>query len=219
MDVFVQVDQFIAANFAREDDHLKNVVTSLADSDMPLGSISANQGKFLYLMATLTNAKRILELGTLGGYSTIWLARALPENGKITSLEINPIHAEIAKENILKAGLGNKIEIINGNAVDILSGMVERQEQKFDLIFFDADKPAYPEYFRLALQLSRRGTLIIADNVVREGEMLNHRTTDEATLGIQRFNQLLADCKEVDAVIITTVGIKKYDGMALAIVK
>ena len=216
--IFQQVDDYISNLLGDEDDVLKQTIQSLEAHNIPQISVSANQGKFLQIMAKLVGAKRILELGTLGGYSTIWMARALPEDGKIISLELDPNHAAVAQSNIDAAGLTNKVEIRIGKGLDLLKQMVEARELPFDMVFIDADKPPYAEYFQLALQLSRSGTLIIADNVIREGKVLYANNTDEMVVGAHRFNTVLAKTSQVTATIIQTVGSKEHDGMALAIV-
>jgi predicted O-methyltransferase YrrM len=216
--IFEQVDGYISKLLAREDEALKHTIESLETENIPQISVSANQGKFLQVMAKLMNAKRILELGTLGGYSTIWMARALPQDGKLISLELDPKHAVLAQKNISAAGEANKVEIRIGKGIDLLAKMVEENEEPFDMIFIDADKPPYAEYFALALKLSRSGTLIIADNVIREGKILDADSKDEMVIGAHRFNQVLANTPGVTATIIQTVGSKEHDGMAIAVV-
>lgn len=215
--LFESVDQYISQLFHDEDDCLKATEQSIIESGIPQISISPNQGKFLQLLAKLCNAKKILEMGTLGGYSTIWMARALPENGKLVTLEIDRKHAEVAQQNFNRCGLATKIDIRLGKAIDILPQL--EGEGPFDMIFIDADKPPYTEYFKWALKLSRPGTLIIADNVIREGKVLLKESPDEMVAGVKRFNEYLANCTEVTATIFQTVGAKEHDGMAIAIVK
>jgi len=217
-EIFEEVDQYISGLFGPEDEMLKSTIQSLDEAGMPQISISPNQGKFLHILARLCNAKKILEMGTLGGYSTIWMARALPEDGLITTLEIDPKHAAVAKKNIAKAGLESKVNILVGKAMDLLQELKTKGAGPFDMIFIDADKPPYAEYFQWALKLSRPGTLIIADNVIREGKVLDKNSKDEMVTGVQRFNKLLGVNKEVTATIMQTVGLKEWDGMALAIV-
>jgi caffeoyl-CoA O-methyltransferase len=194
------------------------VTNSIEKANIPPISVSANQGKFLQVLAKICNAKRILEVGTLAGYSTIWMARALPPNGKLISLEFEPLHAQVAKSNIDKAGLGNVVDIRVGKAIDLLPQLEANGEGPFDLIFIDADKPPYTEYFQWALKLSRPGTLIVADNVIREGNVLDENSSDDMVQGARRFNAFLASSSEVTATIIQTVGSKMHDGMALAVV-
>jgi caffeoyl-CoA O-methyltransferase len=218
-EIFKNVDEYINTLFVREDEALLGVTTSIEEAGIPQISVSANQGKFLYLLARLSNAKKILELGTLAGYSTIWMARALPPDGKLISLEFDPKHAEVARKNIKRADIDSFVEIRVGKALDLLPQIEAAGEGPFDMIFIDADKPPYAEYFQWALRLSRRGTLIIADNVIRDGKVLDDNSADEMVKGVQRFNKMLAGNTAVDATIIQTVGEKEHDGMALAIVK
>jgi caffeoyl-CoA O-methyltransferase len=218
-ELFAAVDHYISQLLEPADPVLAATEQSIADNGIPPISISPNQGKFLYMLALLRGAKKILEIGTLGGYSTIWLARALPEGGKLVTLELEPAHAAVARKNIELAGLSSKVTIKTGNALGLLPQMAADEAGPFDMIFIDADKPPYAEYFQWALRLSRPGTLIVADNVIREGQVLEANHPDERVGGVQRFNQLLADTPSVIATIIQTVGVKEYDGMALAIVK
>ncbi len=213
-----KVDHYIGALLAPEDEALKAVEQSLLDAGMPQISVSANQGKFLQMLAVLCKAERILELGTLGGYSTIWMARALPEGGKLVSIELDPGYAGVAQKNITRAGVAAKVGIRVGNALKVLPELIEAGEPAFDMIFIDADKPPLTEYFQLALQLARPGTLIVADNVIREGQVLDPGSPDEKVRGVQRFNKMLAINTQVTATILQTVGVKEWDGMALAVV-
>ena len=217
-DIFKKVDDYIGDLLGQEDTVLQETIQSLDREGIPQISVSANQGKFLQVLLMLGNVKTVLELGTLGGYSTIWMARALPEDGKIITLEIDEHHAEVARRNIEKADLTDKVEVRVGKALDLLPKMKSDSEGPFDMIFIDADKPPYAEYFQHALTLARPGTLIICDNVVREGKVLDANTDDERVQGVQRFNQLLADTPQVTATILQTVGAKDYDGMAIAVV-
>lgn len=212
---FTAVDQYIADLFIPPDEALHATERSLAAAGMPEISVSPVQGKFLQLLARLCGAKRILEIGTLAGYSTIWLARALPPDGRLITLEYEPAYAEVARNNIDRAGLAEKVEVRVGRALDLLPGL----EGVFDMIFIDADKPPYAEYFQWALRLSRPGTLIVADNVIRDGQVLDANNPDEKVIGARRFNELLAGTEAVSAVILPTVGIKEFDGMALAVVR
>lgn len=218
-EIFQQVDDYIRDMFAEEDDALKETIASLQKEGIPQISVSANQGKFLHIMALLAGAKKILELGTLGGYSTIWMARALPPEGRLISLEVNGQHAAVARDNVSKAGVGEKVEIRVGKALDLLPQMIEKGEGPFDLIFIDADKPPYADYFGYALRLSRPGTVILCDNVIREGKVLQEDSTEEAVTGARRFNRVLSETKNVTATILQTVGAKEYDGIAVAVVR
>jgi caffeoyl-CoA O-methyltransferase len=216
--IFENVDQYIRGLVGEEDEALKAADRSVKDFNIPPISVSANQGKFLQILAKTCNAKKILEIGTLVGYSTIWMARALPKNGKLISLEFEPLHARVAKENIARAGLSEMVDVRIGKALDLLPQIAENKEGPFDMIFIDADKPPYTEYFQWALKLSRPGTLIVADNVIRDGKVMDPTTTDEMVQGARRFNAFLASSREVTSTIIQTVGSKMHDGMALAIV-
>jgi predicted O-methyltransferase YrrM len=217
-EIFENVDDYIRDLVGIEDDILKSTFKSTEEANIPPISVSANQGKFLQVLAKTCNAKKILEVGTLVGYSTIWMARALPKNGKLISLEFEPLHARVAKNNIEKAGLSAIVDIRVGKAIDLLPQLVSNNEGPFDMIFIDADKPPYAEYFEWALKLSRPGTLIIADNVIRDGRVMDPKSPDEMVQGARRFNALLAKTPEVTATIIQTVGSKMHDGMAIAVV-
>jgi len=214
---FEEVDRYISGLLAPEDAVLQETITSLEAAGMPQISVTANQGKFLQVVAMMCNAKRILELGTLGGYSTIWLARAIPDDGRVVTVEFDPLHAAVAKKNIDKAGLADKVDIRIGKAMDILSDLKTAGEPAFDLIFIDADKPPYAAYFEKALELSRSGTVIICDNVIREGKVLDENSPDDRVRGVRRLNQLLSENKQVTATILQMVGCKEYDGMAIAV--
>ncbi|MBB6498186.1 O-methyltransferase [Pedobacter cryoconitis] len=216
--IFAQVDQYISNLLAPEDKVLQDTIKSLDEEGFPQISVTPNHGKLLQVMAKLSNAKKILELGTLAGYSTIWLARALPEDGKIITLEVEERHSNLARKNIEKAGLSDKVDFRVGKAIEILPQLLEDKEGPFDLIFIDADKPPYTEYFEYALKLARPGTVIICDNVIREGKVLDENTTDEKVKGVQRFNKMLQSNQDVTATIIQTVGVKEHDGIAIAVV-
>ncbi len=217
--IFEKVDHYISQLVGGEDDVLRDTLQSIRDSNIPSISVSANQGKFLQVLAKACNARKILEIGTLAGYSTIWMARALPEDGKLITLEYEPLHARVARANFEKAGLSNKIDVRVGKGIELLPELVAANTGPFDMIFIDADKPPYTEYFQWSLKLARPGTLIVVDNVIREGKVLEGDTADEIVAGVQRFNTFLAKCQAVTATIIQTVGSKMHDGMALAVVK
>ncbi|RBW68781.1 O-methyltransferase [Bacillus taeanensis] len=187
------------------------------EAGLPSIDVSPNQGKLLHLLAKMKGAKNILEIGTLGGYSTIWLGHALPEDGKLVSLEFKEKHAEVARDNIKTAGLENKIEVIVGDALETLPVLKEKGYADFDFIFIDANKQDYEQYFKWSLECSKSGTVIIADNVVRNGKVID--AEDPRVQGIQRFIDVLANEPRIDATAIQTVGSKGYDGFALGIVK
>ena len=217
-ELFGSVDRYINNLLVPEDEVLTATEASIVEANIPTISISANQGKFLHVLARLINAKKILEIGTLGGYSTIWLARALPEDGRLITLELSEHHAAVAQKNIVRAGLDAIVDIRIGKALDLLPEIEKEATGPFDMIFIDADKEPYTEYFQWALRLSRQGTLIVADNVIREGKVLDENSTDEMVKGVQRFNSMLAKNTAVTATIIQTVGSKDHDGMAIAVV-
>ena len=217
--IFSSVDNYISNLLLAPDPALTGTEAAIEAAGIPSISVSPNQGKFLHILARLCQAKKILEVGTLGGYSTIWMARALPENGKLITLEIDPTHAAVAQKNIEGAGLKNIVDIRIGKAIDLLPELHSTGAGPFDMVFIDADKPPYAEYFQWAIKLSRPGTLIVTDNVIREGKVLDPDNNDPMVAGARRFNQVLADSDAVTATIIQTVGSKEHDGMAIAIVK
>ena len=217
-EIFESVDQYILKLVGSEDEALRAADRSITEENLPPISVSANQGKFLHVLAKVSRAKKILEIGTLAGYSTIWMARALPKDGKLISLEFDPHHARVAKANIERAGLSKIVDVRIGKAIDLLPQLYANNEGPFDMIFIDADKTPYTEYFQWSLKLSHSGTLIVADNVIREGNVLDPASTDEMVQGVQRFNDYLSQTKSVTATIIQTVGSKVHDGMALAVV-
>lgn len=216
--LFEKVDLYISQLLAPEDDALKETIRSIDDAGMPQISITPSQGKFLQILAKLCHAKRILELGTLGGYSTIWLARALPIDGKLITIEIDPQHAEVAQKNLINAGVADRVDIHVGKSLELLPQLVDKGEEPFDLIFIDADKPPYAKYFELCLRLARQGSVIVLDNVIREGMVLEEQSDDERVQGVQKLNKLLSGHPKVTATILQQVGAKEYDGMAIAIV-
>jgi predicted O-methyltransferase YrrM len=212
------VDRYISDLFVPLDPALDAALRHSSAAGLPPIQISPNQGKLLQLLARAQGARRILEIGTLGGYSTIWLARALPEGGRLITLESEPQHAEVARANIARAGLSGVVELRIGRALDMLPRIADEGREPFDFIFIDADKPSIPEYFAWALRLSRRGSLIIVDNVIRDGEVTNAASEDPDVQGVRRFYKLLAAEKRVSATAVQTVGIKGYDGFAIALV-
>ena len=213
------VDQYIEELFVPADDALDLALAESAAAGLPQIAVSPIYGKLLTLLARSMDARTILEIGTLGGYSTICLARALPEGGRLVTLEFNSLHAQVAQANIARAGLAGQVEVIVGRAVDSLAALSAERRGPFDMIFIDADKPSYPDYLTWSLQLSRPGTLIIADNVVRAGKVIDPDSDDPNVQGVRRFNELLAADPLVDATILQTVGGKGYDGLAIVLVK
>ncbi len=218
-ELWTSVDDYINGLLIPSDPALEQALKASAEAGLPAIQVSAAQGKLLYLLARAMNARRILEIGTLGGYSTIWLARALPPEGSLVTLELNARHAEVARANFVRAGLGEKVEVRIGRAQETLPRLAAEKTAPFDLVFLDADKPGYSEYFRWALQLGRRGTMIIADNVVRDGEVTDPSSKDADVQGVRKFNEVIAAEPRVSATIVQTVGSKGYDGFALAVVE
>ncbi len=212
------VDRYFCDLLLAPDSTLDAALLASAEAGLPAINVAPNQGKLLYLLARIHRARAILELGTLGGYSSIWLARALPIGGRLITLEADPKHAEVARANFTRAGVDSLIELRLGPALETLPQLAAEGRGPFDLIFIDADKPNYPDYFRWALKLSRIGTVIIADNVVRKGAVLDPASSDENVQGARRFNEMLAAEPCVSATAIQTVGCKGHDGFAIAVV-
>jgi predicted O-methyltransferase YrrM len=212
------VDQYLVSLLAPSDEALDKALSDSNDAGLPQIAVAPNQGKFLQLLATMQKAKRILEIGTLGGYSTIWLARSLPSDGKLVSLELEARHADVARKNLERAGLSSRVEIRVGTATGSLHEMIADGITPFDFIFIDADKESYPVYLELSLQLSRPGTVIVADNVVRSGEVANAASTDPRVQGVQTFLERAGAESRIDGTAVQTVGSKGYDGFALFIV-
>jgi predicted O-methyltransferase YrrM len=217
-DRWTAVDEYLTELLIPADPVLE---AALEDSDaggLPAISVTPTQGKLLWLFARLIKARKILELGTLGAYSTIWLARALPKDGRLITLEASPEHAKVASANLQRAGLGDRVELRLGRGLDLLPGLAAEGIAPFDLIFIDADKVNTADYFVWALKLARPGTLIITDNVIRKGAVADAESKDANVLGMRRFFELLGKEKGVSATAVQTVGSKGYDGFALAIV-
>ncbi len=181
-------------------------------------NVAPNQGKFLYLLAKIQGAKRILEIGTLGGYSAIWLARALPPGGRLVTLEINPTNAETARANLASAGLAGMADVRLGPASESLAKLAAEKDPPFDFIFIDADKPGYPDYLSWSLKLSRVGTVIVLDNMVRKGEVVSAAEGDPRVVGARAAYEMLAKEPRVSATAIQTVGVKGHDGFVMALV-
>ncbi len=218
-DIFVGVDRYIDALFAPQDDALTAALADSRAAGLPDIQVSAGQGKLLYLLARMTSARRILELGTLGGYSTIWLARGLAEGGKLVTLEYEPLHASVAAANLARAGLADKVEIVVGAALETLPGVIERADAPFDLVFIDADKVNYSNYFAQIMRGLHAGSILLADNVVREGKVLAPDAQDASARAAHAFNALLAADERLEAIVLQQVGIKGHDGLAIARVK
>jgi predicted O-methyltransferase YrrM len=218
LDQWAAVDRYFSDQLYLSDPVLDAAMAANRAAELPAIDVAPNQGKLLQLLAQLVASRRILEIGTLGGYSTIWLARALPAGGRLITLEFNPKHAEIARANIARAGLAELVEIRIGAALDTLPKLQNESREPFDLIFIDADKPNNSEYVRWAIELSRPGTLIIVDNVVRDGAVIDATSTDKDVQGARHLFELLASEPRLSATAIQTVGTKGYDGIAFAIV-
>ncbi|MFJ2192200.1 O-methyltransferase [Kitasatospora sp. NPDC087861] len=210
------VDAYFSEQLVGHDPALEEAAVAADAAGLPEIAVAPNQGKLLHLLALTQGARRILEVGTLGGYSAIWLARALPADGTLITLEIDPKHAEVARGNLARAGLDKVAEVRLGRAADSLAALVEQGVEPFDLVFIDADKPSNPEYFRRALQLTRPGSLIIVDNVVRGGAVADADSTDPAVVGTRVLHELIAAEPRVTATSVQTVGSKGYDGFTLA---
>ncbi|MCH8977864.1 MAG: O-methyltransferase [Armatimonadetes bacterium] len=216
------IEQWTAVDSYFEDLLIGNdpvLQAALADSDaagLPAINVTPTQGKLLHILVKMQRAKNVLEIGTLGGYSTIWMARALPENGKLTTIEYEKKHADVAAKNIDRAGLSDKVEIINAAAIEALPSLTAKAP--FDLVFVDADKESTAAYFAWAMKLSRPGTVIIVDNVVRKGEVIDQNSEDESVQGIRRFHDVLSADPRATATAIQTVGAKGYDGFTIVIV-
>lgn len=214
--LYKRVDRYIDALFVGDDPVLEAVLRSTVEAGMPDIQVSPSQGKFLHILARAIGARRILEIGTLAGYSAIWLARALPEDGRLVTLEFDPRHAEVARANLARGGLAGRVEVVTGPALETLPQLEAQGQGSFDLVFIDADKPNYPGYLRWALRLARPGGLIVADNVVRAGEVL--APPDEFAEGAATFNTALAAEPRVEATLLQLVGAKGHDGLAIALV-
>jgi predicted O-methyltransferase YrrM len=213
------VDRYITETLAPSDPVLDVTLKASNKAGLPKIAVTPNQGKWLMILAQAIGARSILEMGSLGGYSTIWLARGLAGGGKLITLEADPKHAEVARANIAHAGLADKVEVRLGAALDTLPQLASEGLGPFDFIFIDADKGNYPGYLEWAVKLSRPGTLIIGDNVVRDGDVIDATNTDPAVQGVRRMNEIIAADPRLAATAIQTVGSKGYDGFMIAIVK
>lgn len=217
--LFAAVDDYFIEKLVENDPVFDQILANNQKHQLPPHDVSPSQGKFLYLLAKIKGAKRILEIGTLGGYSTLWFAKALGNDGQVISLEYDKKHAEVAQENLDFAGVSNRTTIIVGTASNSLKKMVQTQTAPFDLIFIDADKENNSVYLQYALQLSTPGTIIIGDNVVRDGAILDSSSSDGRVLGVRSFVDDLATSKTLTSTAIETVGVKGYDGFTISIVE
>jgi predicted O-methyltransferase YrrM len=212
------MDDYLRARTHGPDEALDAALKANDAARLPSISVAPNQGKMLQLLAEMRGAKRILEIGTLGGYSTIWLARALPQTGKLISLEANADYAEVARRNIEHAGLSDVASVIVGPARESLEKFVSDQTGPFDFVFIDADKKSYPDYLRLSLELSRPGTAIVCDNVIRHGRIAQADSEDPDVIGLRTFFDMLASDKRLSSTAVQTVGSKGWDGFSLTLV-
>jgi predicted O-methyltransferase YrrM len=212
------VDQYFSDLLVPSDSALAMALKASDDAGLPRISVSPTQGKLLMLLAQIQGARNILEIGTLGGYSTIWLARALPQGGRLITLEADPKHAEVANANIARAGLADVVELRLGRALETLPQLEAEGLGPFDFFFIDADKPSNPDYLAWALKLSRPGSVILVDNVVRGGSVIDSDGNDPSLLGVRRFSEMLAAEPRLSATTVQTVGVKGYDGFAIALV-
>jgi predicted O-methyltransferase YrrM len=217
-EVWADMDRYLQGLFVPPDEALDAALQASSEASLPAIHVSPNQGKLLWILARMAQARSILEIGTLGGYSSIWLARALPAEGRLITLEVDPKHAAVARANIERAGLAGRVEVRLGRALDLLPQIAADGRGPFDLVFLDADKMANPEYFQWALKLTRRGSVILVDNVVRRVAADAADSTDPAVQGTRRFLEQAAAEPRVSAVAVQTVGVKGYDGFAVVLV-
>lgn len=216
--LWTQVDHYLADLFAPADDALTTALEANHKADLPAIDVPPLFGKFLTLLIQISGAKRVLEIGTLGGYSTIWLARAIPADGKVITLELEPRHAKIASANLTRAGVIGRVDLRLGPALDSLQALHKANAEPFDLIFIDADKKSLPEYLDWSLKLAHKGTILVADNVVRDGKIIDAGSSDENVQGARRFLELAAANPRLNATAFQTVDRKGYDGFAMALV-
>jgi predicted O-methyltransferase YrrM len=213
-----RLDAYVETLFASQDEGLLESLKAADSAGLPSINVSPSQGKLMYLLAKLVGARRILEIGTLGGYSTTWLARALPAKGKVITLELNPRNAEVARANFERAGVADRVEIRVGAGADSLKKMIATGEETFDLVFIDADKPGYLEYLRLTLELSHPGTLILADNLLRNGLVLEADPADENARGVKAFNEAIAAHPRLESIVLPIYR-EHIDGLSISLVK
>lgn len=218
-DRYAAVDGYIADLFVPADPALDGALEASRRAGLPAINVAPNQGKLLHILARAVAARRILEVGTLGGYSTIWLARALPPDGYLVTLEVDPHHAEIARANLAAAGIGDQVTVRLGAATDTLGQLLAEGAGPFDLVFIDADKQSNAEYFSRALELTRTGSLIVVDNVVRQGNVVDGSSSDPTVIGTRLLNETMAAERRVVVTEVQTVGVKGHDGFALALVR
>ncbi|HWB33405.1 MAG TPA: O-methyltransferase [Acidobacteriaceae bacterium] len=217
-ELWTEVDRYITETIPHTDEQLEAAIAANHAAGLPMIDVSPPQGKLLHLLALACGARRVLEIGTLGGYSTIWMARALPPDGRLITLEVATKHADVARQNLVRAGVTSKVDIRVGPAAESLERLANEDAGPFDLIFIDADKPNNPVYWSWALKLARRGTVIVVDNVIREGAIADSKSNDPAILATRRMFEALGAERHVTATVVQTVGSKGYDGFVLAVV-
>ena len=218
-DTWQRVDDWIADTLLGDDGAMDDILAANAAAGLPAIDVSAPQGKLLHLLVRLSRARRVLEVGTLGGYSTVWMARARPPDGTVLTLEVDAGHAAVAADNCRRAGVADRVELAVGPALATLERMVQREAAPFDFVFIDADKSNNAEYMRLALALSRPGTVLVCDNVVRKGDVLDGSGTDEAVEGTRALFDLVSGHRGLSATAVQTVGGKGWDGFLIALVQ
>jgi predicted O-methyltransferase YrrM len=209
------LDNFFCDALLAPDDSLDAALVSSSEAGLRPINVAPNQGKFLHLLAKIHGARRILEIGTLGGYSAIWMARALPPDGTLLSLELNPDYAQVARANLARAGVSSVASVVVGAAAESLQGLIDQKAEPFDMVFIDADKQSYPDYLRLSLELLRPGGIILADNVVRNGKIVDPDNHEEDVVGLRRFFKMLAADPRLTTTAMQTVGAKGWDGFSL----
>ena len=213
-----RIDDYIEDLFTPQDATLSQNLADAEAAGLPSINVSPNQGKLLYLIVKMARANRVLEIGTLGGYSTTWMARALPAGGTLVTLELDPAHAEVARTSITRSAPVADVSVRVGRASELLREMIASGEAPFDVVFIDADKPGYPEYLDLALQLSRPGTVILADNLIRNGLVLDKQTADANALAARAFNHAIASHPRLESIVVPIVR-RAIDGLSISIVK
>ncbi|MEI9406823.1 O-methyltransferase [Mesorhizobium argentiipisi] len=217
--IWTAVDEYIVSSLFEADPVLDAVLKANRDQGLPAIDVSAAQGKLLSLLVRIRGARTVLEVGTLGGYSTIWMARGLPADGKVVTLELDPHHAKVARSNFERAGVSGKVDLRVGPALQSLAALADQNAGAFDLIFIDADKPNNPNYLNWAMKLSRSGTVIVCDNVIRDGAVVKENSGDANVEGARAAFSFIGGEKRLDGTAIQTVGAKGYDGFAIAIVE
>lgn len=215
---YEEVDKYFIEKLVEEEDYLKKALLNNKINGLPPHDVSPSQGQFLKLLTKISKTKRILEIGTLGGYSTLWFASGLPKDGTVITLEFSDLHSQVAQENFDNSPFSGKIELLYGSAAESLTKLIAMGSEPFDLIFIDADKGNNPLYLNLCMKLSKPGTIIIGDNVVRDGAILEKNSEDERVIGIQKFLDIMSNSEHMVSTAVETVGIKGYDGFTMSLV-